>query len=149
MQGARDFASDLETFTGQSLLASVMLGSMTGLSICLLLMRRLVYRFRSAVMNVRRGHPDGHRFLDMIKQRRMSFVTIPKLVGLALFSWLYTFIIVSTIGKAHESIPCPPFRQLLLHPYTLHDLFLRSHVVDILPFVALALASRVIFLVSS
>jgi hypothetical protein len=104
MQGARDFASDLETFTGQSLLASVMLGSMTGLSICLLLMRRLVYRFRSAVMNVRKGHPDGHRFLDMINQRGMSFVTIPKLVGLALFSWLYTFIIVSTIGKARMNL---------------------------------------------
>lgn len=90
-----------------------MAGVIVALSVCLLLMGRLVNRFRSAVTDVRNGHPDGHRLLSVIKHSGISFVQIPKLVGLALFSWLYTFFIISTIGKASTTF----HHACLLNPY--------------------------------
>jgi len=95
VQLVRENAKDLETFTNYALTPATVIGNLVALFTSVLLTRRMILRFKSAVWKIRNRHPEGQQILQVVHSAKLSSVNIPKLVGLTLFSWLFNFIIVS------------------------------------------------------
>ena len=89
----RGQTAHLLAVAGRTLMHSVIIGNILALIACLMLLRRLV---KSSLLKLRAGQPEG-KFIKSVKEESgITAIQIPKLVGMTLMSFWFSFYLLSS-----------------------------------------------------
>ena len=110
----RENSRDLEYFANSGYTPATIIGNTLALVTSILLTRRFILRFKSCVLKLRTGHPEGKKMQQIREGSGITATQIPKLVGMTIFSWLFNFLIISSLLTLLFSIFLGPWLPKLL-----------------------------------
>jgi hypothetical protein len=137
LKTVRENAKDLETFTKSSYLPTAIVGNVIALATSILLTRRLLHRFKSAVLKVRQGHAEGKMILATKERSGITAIQIPKMVGMTLMSFWLNFYIVSYIVSMMLGVLFGPWLFKMVESFGLVGIAVETALVAVICVVGL------------